>query len=209
MKIITPEQVTAIQAMRANQVGYRTIAKALGIPTSTVRYWADPDKAKRDGAARKRAWFSRHPMLGKINCYRSRKLIGSKTRDFQRRVAGHLAPQVTSTFTLDDVLDKVGNAPCCYLSGRLIDINQPETYAFDHIVPVAQGGENTLANLGLLHADINRMKSDKTPDECIAIMIEVLTHHGYVVSKKMEEGNAAAAYPTEESPRFEGGVKTA
>lgn len=43
----------------------------------------------------------------------------------------------------------------CALSG--IELT-PQTAALDHIVPVASGGEHTIANLQWLNCEVNRMK---------------------------------------------------
>ncbi len=194
MKIITPDQIASIQQMRSEGHGSRSISKALSISRSTVVYWLDPKEFNRKAIERRRRRFNRSPLLGKMRTYKDRKSLVVKARDFQRRISGRTMTSKTSveSFSLDNVLEKIGPTPKCYLTGSPIDIGRPETYSFDHVVPASKGGDNSLANLGLLRADINLIKSDKTVEELIGVAIEVLTHMGYAVTKqKLVEGNGA------------------
>ncbi len=88
------------------------------------------------------------------------------------------------TFTPQDIINKFGDNPQCYLTGKLIDIYKPRTYQFDHIIPVAKGGDNSLSNLGICTKQVNSSKTDMTPEEYIELCKEVLTHAGYEVTKR-------------------------
>lgn len=68
-------------------------------------------------------------------------------------------------FTSQDVIDKFGEAPVCYLTGQPIDISKPRTYQFDHIIPRSRGGTNDLDNLGICTRMANLAKSSMTLDE--------------------------------------------
>ncbi len=71
------------------------------------------------------------------------------------------------TFTVQDVLDKFGTNPTCYLTGDSIDISKPSSYHFDHIIPKSKGGQSTIDNLGLCTKQANMAKGNMTADEFV------------------------------------------
>ena len=52
----------------------------------------------------------------------------------------------------------------CALTG--IDL-EPETAELDHVVPVSDGGNHSIANLQVLHKAVNRMKGAMSNDEFV------------------------------------------
>ncbi len=82
----------------------------------------------------------------------------------------------TPTFTVEDVINKFGENPKCYLTGEQLDIYQPRTYAFDHIIPASRGGLSSIDNLGLCTKQANMAKSDLTPDEFYKLCKKVIQH---------------------------------
>lgn len=85
--------------------------------------------------------------------------------------------------TIDQLINKIGPEPKCYLTGQLLDLNKAREFAFDHIIPVSRGGQNTLDNLGLCTKIANASKTDMTLDEYINLCKNVLENFGYKVSK--------------------------
>lgn len=81
-----------------------------------------------------------------------------------------------NNFTYKDVLEKFGETPKCYLTGKNINIYDPRTYQFDHIVPVSRGGDCSLDNLGICTKQANSAKSDMTKDEFINFCREVIKY---------------------------------
>ena len=55
--------------------------------------------------------------------------------------------------------------PCCHICGLPIDYTlpylDPGEYVVDHLVPLARGGQDALANKRACHRACNRAKSDK------------------------------------------------
>lgn len=88
------------------------------------------------------------------------------------------------SFKDKDVIAKFGEQTHCYLTGRQIQLNQPRTYHFDHIVPKSRGGKNTIDNLGIACRDANKAKSNLTLDEFIQLCKEVLENNGYKITKE-------------------------
>lgn len=111
---------------------------------------------------------------------KSKKAFTTKVRDFQRRECDYTRPE----FTTNDLLNKIINNPICYLSGREIDLLRGETYHLDHILPNSRGGDNSIENLGLATKEANIGKSNLTIREYIDLCVDILTTHGYNVSKQ-------------------------
>lgn len=68
----------------------------------------------------------------------------------------------------------------CYLTGDTIDLNDPKSYSFDHIVPFSKGGTNELHNLGLTTRAANMAKSDLSVEEFVDLCEKVARHHGRI-----------------------------
>lgn len=54
----------------------------------------------------------------------------------------------------------------CALSGIKLS---PDTAEVDHKIPVSVGGDHSIENLQIVHADVNRMKAAMSNDEFIRI----------------------------------------
>lgn len=89
----------------------------------------------------------------------------------------------TESFTTQDIINKIGDNPTCYLTGKSIDLSCPKSYHFDHKVPTSKGGKNSLENLEIAISAANFSKGSMMLDEYILLCKEVLIHHGYTVKK--------------------------
>ena len=119
--------------------------------------------------------IKREPPQKRKELHKFKKLIQCKLELFvrNRKTGEYMKPP----FTIDDVINKFGENPKCYLTGDDIDIYQPRTYNFDHIIPVSRGGLNTLDNMGICTKKANSAKSDMTPEEFIDLCKKVLKYN--------------------------------
>jgi 5-methylcytosine-specific restriction endonuclease McrA len=81
------------------------------------------------------------------------------------------------TFKVKNLLQKIGDNPVCYLTGRKIDLLDGKSYHLDHIIPKNKGGVNTLDNCNIACKDANQAKGNLLYSEFILLCEEVLNHH--------------------------------
>ena len=95
-------------------------------------------------------------------------------------------------FTVEDLLNKIGDNSICYLTGLPIDLNDSKSYQLDHKIPKSRGGDNSLENCELVSKRANMSKSDMTYDEYIELCKLVLSNHKKLIA---HAGNAPASRP--------------
>jgi len=106
-----------------------------------------------------------HTFRTKIKTFKKRK----------RRNRTHaFVNNVSKNFSVKDVIKKIGPNPRCYLTGKKIDINKPDTYHFDHIIPTSKGGTNDLDNLGICTKQANYAKNDLSIKELYKLCEAIL-----------------------------------
>jgi len=105
--------------------------------------------------------------------------------DFQRKRNGgkHIKGSREFNFSLDDLLEKIGDNPICYLTGKPIDLKETKSYQFDHVIPVSKGGSSDIDNFGLTCREANRAKSDLILEEFVILCKDVLVKQGFTVEK--------------------------
>ncbi len=161
------------QILEYRQKGYtyQQIKKVLGCSKSTISYHlGDGQKIKAYDRVKKQRMI--YPWLHKsehfFDMYGDNELLTGRERGFDRK-------------KINDYLQTIDK---CYLSGRHINVNDINTYEFDHIYPRTLGGTNTFDNLGVARPEANRAKNDLTVDEFIELCKDVLINFGYDVIKK-------------------------
>lgn len=86
-------------------------------------------------------------------------------------------------FTFQDLVASIPDNPKCYLTGQPLNLSSSSSFSFDHKIPTSKGGTLQLDNLGLCSSIANRAKSDMLELEFVDLCKQVLTHHGFTVSK--------------------------
>jgi len=140
-----------ILKLRQQGKSYKAIAQELNINRYQVEYYANPKKKE----IMRRAGLK----------YRHKNPIQKKVANFH--CITPINQRVCSSFPYKDFVQKIGPRPFCYLTGKPIDIHKPETYSIDHIIPVAQGGSNSLDNAGLISRRANELKMNRTPEQLL------------------------------------------
>tara|TARA_R110000824_G_scaffold246366_1_gene435457 strand:+ start:198 stop:761 length:564 start_codon:yes stop_codon:yes gene_type:complete len=173
-----------ILRLRSEGCTYNQIVDELGCSKGTIAYHCNP-KVKLATKKRTQQYKKDNRLKFKLYAFkgRVRKNFVSSVRDFQRRIENdegcNLSPQLPEDlhFDYNDVLDQFIDHPFCYLSGLPIDLNDTNSYSFDHKIPTSKGGDNSLSNLGLCLTECNQAKYDKTPEDFFELCKRVLKHN--------------------------------
>lgn len=174
-----------ILELREKGYSYRKIQKELGCSKGTISFHCG-DGQKDKYAFRTRKRRKNHPYIQKLENFLHDKYLKKDRPQKNIRLLYKklwFFSKGAKMITLKEVTDKFGESPKCYLTGDSIDINQPKTYQFDHIIPKSRGGTSTINNLGICTKVANLSKTDMTLDEYILHCKKVLEHNGYQVTK--------------------------
>lgn len=174
---------TKILELRQDGKSYSEICEILGCSRSTVSYHCGKGQ-KELALNRQRKRSTDLVILNKVENFQFRydRKIKDKSEDFQRvrDSCGRLKNR-NITFNWKDVIEKFGWETTCYLTGIKINLREPKTYEFDHIVSICKGGESTLNNLGICCRNANRAKHDMSVEELINLCKKILENNGYEV----------------------------
>lgn len=169
-----------ILALREQGFTSKEIAIKLNCSKAIVYHYFNYDKNVKH---RK----SLHPFTRKVEKFKSYK---SKTIENKaKRIESTINIKINSffkkgnkmdseKFTTQDVINKIGPNPVCYLTGDSIDILDLKSYEFDHIIPSSRGGDNSINNLGICTKTANRCKERLTPEEFLELCKKVVKHLG-------------------------------
>lgn len=166
---------------------YQQIADAAGCAKSTVCYYLGKNQRTKSNHRQRAKRGLDHPFQKKLECFREstkdckkRPISSTLERQLYNKLGKYTSSQrgitMKPTIALEDVINKFGENPKCYLTGQPIDIYQPSTYHFDHKIPRTRGGDNSLANMGICTKQANYAKRDMTPEEFIAFCKSVVSH---------------------------------
>ena len=172
-----------ILALRLEGNSYREIASKLDCSKSVISYHCN------NGATKSKLFkynksrdADKKAVIKKLNNFKSRhfpKKIITKTAGFKRTTSSHktVVNNITEgNYGCQDVLDKIGSNPKCYLTGKPIDLSESGTYEFDHIVPIKLGGTNDLSNLQICLKEVNDAKSSLMLDDFYKLCEEILEY---------------------------------
>jgi len=87
-------------------------------------------------------------------------------------------------FSYQELMDKIGDEPTCYLTGDKITLSKTRSWHLDHKTPVSKGGENSLDNCEIATREANQAKHDMPHEEFLELCQKVLINNGYSVTKK-------------------------
>lgn len=172
-----------ILKLRAEGKSYREIEKILNCSKGTIAYHCGKGQKEK---TRERDKSAGAQLSKKLFAYKARKEAFRKVSDFQRKRSSGAKRWLGGrefNFTLEDLLNKIGEEPKCYLTGRVIDLSKPNSYSLDHITPICEGGDCSLENLGLTSADANSSKAHLKLEDYLELCKDVLETHGYKVEK--------------------------
>ncbi len=177
-----------IEELRQDGKTYNQIKSELGCSTGTISYHLKPEQKEKTLARQRKRRKVVHPYKIKLErfinptkkpttnkqTHKWKSLIRDKIKRFSTTKG---IKQVELKFTTEDIINKFGENPKCYITGDDIDIYSPRTYNFDHIIPRSRGGDNTIDNLGICTKQANQAKHDMTPEELIEFCKKVLEHN--------------------------------
>ena len=175
-----------ILELRQQNKSYNEIVDILGCSKSIVCYYCDVSQKNKYLNRQRINRSKKHPFQSKYNCFiytkkrqnNLKKQISNKLeRILYKRLHNFNGRKTMPNFTVQDVIEKYNQNPKCYLTGQEIDINDTNSYEFDHIIPKSRGGQNTLDNLGICSRQANQAKRDMTPDEFINLCKIVAQHN--------------------------------
>lgn len=80
-------------------------------------------------------------------------------------------------FTIEQLLEKIGDEPKCYISGESINLLDSKSWSLDHIIPKSKGGDNSINNCGITTRQVNTMKSDIMYEDFIKICEKITEYN--------------------------------
>lgn len=183
---------TDILKLFAEGKTYPQIRKILNCSISNIVYHCSPgQKAKSKARNQKSAW--RKALLHKINGFNQIRIaknhivISSNDRRFKQKIHKFNSKgrelMKSGESTKKQIMEKIGKEPKCYLTGRKINLQEPATYQFDHIVPRTKGGDNSIENFGLACKEANQAKRDLMLDNFLLLCKDILEYNGYEVKQ--------------------------
>lgn len=184
-----------ILQLRGEGKTYDEIQSTLKCSKGTIAYYCGVGQKLKTENRRKKL-RAKHPYISKCHTFLySRQRYGRTNSKYIKTIQRIIYEKIhefcdgDNMFTYDDVINKFGQNPKCYITGEEIDISKSRSYAFDYIIPKSRGGDNSIDNLGICTTTANQAKHTMTPDELYFFCKKVLEHQGYNVSKVGPEGN--------------------
>lgn len=172
----------SILELRSQGYSYKRISETLGCSKSTISYHCGQDQ-KIKTLERNAVYRQNNVILKKIHRFHHPR----KNIKFQNNISKNLNQKLSSKirkfggykpmFTVNELLEKIGENPKCYLTGDPIDLNDSISYQLDHITPKSRGGNNSLDNCQIALKRANMSKSDMTYEEYIMLCKKVIANY--------------------------------
>lgn len=174
-----------ILKLREEGLSYNEIVARLGCSKGTVAYHCG-DGQKEKTRNRTRTLRKNNPLMKKVEQFVAAKdSSGTKHKPHFKTVEQRIYQKIYTfsnktgsgiMFTVQDLMDKIGDAPKCELTGKPIDLSKTRSYHLDHKIPKSRGGDNSLENCQLLSREANQAKHNLTNEEFIALCKTVVEH---------------------------------
>lgn len=180
-----------ILKLRNQGKSYKTIQKLLNCSLSVISYHCGIGQKEKTISRKEKRGFKTQ-LSQKVNRFNNefkKYITRTNKQNWKLNIRDKIqffnkkGVKSNMKLTLKNVLQKITKNPKCYLTGRLIDITKTSSYHFDHIIPISQGGDNSLSNFNIACKDANQAKSGMFLNDFIQLCIEVLTTNGYTITK--------------------------
>jgi CRISPR/Cas system Type II protein with McrA/HNH and RuvC-like nuclease domain len=179
MKIGLKEKIIELKSLGYS---YKEIVSEIGCSKSTVSYHVGNGQ-KEKALLRRKKHDKDNIIKKKIYRFCSARKKTQPLYRIKKTVKQILFTKIRNfgdsqiMFKPQELLDKIGDNPKCYLTGRSIDLSDPKSYHLDHIIPKSRGGDNTIDNCGLACKLANLSKSQMTYEEYVELCREVILNH--------------------------------
>ena len=91
------------------------------------------------------------------------KVLEARIKNFQTK-----AP-FSQVITIEKFINKFGENPVCYLTGKILNIRDPNSYVLDHFIPASKNGSGDIDNLRPCDPLANTMKWDTEYEQFIKL----------------------------------------
>jgi CRISPR/Cas system Type II protein with McrA/HNH and RuvC-like nuclease domain len=169
-----------ILELRDAGYSYKQIIAELNCSSSVVSYHCgenQKEKTRQRTLKHKKANPLRTKFYAFLESKKVGKSISQQSPNIKRILKNkmfHFNRNDEYMFTLEQLMEKIGNSPKCYLTGKEIDLSKSRTYSLDHIIPRSKGGDNSLENCAIACSEANQAKSNLSLEEFISLCQSVV-----------------------------------